>query len=284
MPRRASTTLLGAAASGALLFLTWFTAFHVGVFEHADQSIYQGFVDLGQHGRLHALAERVAHLCDPSPYVYLAVVPIALALARGRPRLGLAVAVILLGSNLTTHLLKPLLAEPRPSSLFGGVDPIGAGSWPSGHATAAMSLALACVVVAPARLRPLAAAVGAAFAIAVSYSFLALGWHYPSDVLGGFLVAGSWTLLAVAAVSAADARKPRPEKPRTGRRLSVREAVAAPAAAMAGALVLAAPVALARPHEVASFAQGHQAFVAGAMGIAVLGLLLATGVMLALRK
>ena len=28
----------------------------------------------------------------------------------------------------------------------------------------------------------------AAFAIAVSYSFLELGWHYPSDVLGGFLI------------------------------------------------------------------------------------------------
>ena len=63
-----------------------------------------------------------------------------------------------------------------------------------------MSLALALVLAVPARRRPLAAALGAVFAVAVSYSFLTLGWHYPSDVLGGFLVAVIWAQLALAGV------------------------------------------------------------------------------------
>ena len=63
-----------------------------------------------------------------------------------------------------------------------------------------MSLALCAVLAAPPRLRPAVARAMAAFAVAVCYSFLALGWHYPSDVLGGFLVALDWTLLGAAAL------------------------------------------------------------------------------------
>ena len=95
---------------------------------------------------------------------------------------------------MTTQLLKPLLAAPRPITLLE-FPVVAAASWPSGHATAVMSLALCSVLAAQARLRPFVAALGAAFAVAVCYSFLELGWHYPSDVLGGFLVAAAWTLL-----------------------------------------------------------------------------------------
>ena len=107
---------------------------------------------------------------------------------------------------MTTQLLKPLLAEPR--SVLPGDIAVGAISWPSGHATAAMSLALCSVLAAPARLRPAVAALGAVFAVAVSYSFLTLGWHYPSDVFGGYLVATAWTLLGIAALLAVRGRAP----------------------------------------------------------------------------
>jgi hypothetical protein len=43
-------------------------------------------------------------------------------------------------------------------------------------------------------------------------------------------------------------------------------------------------VALARPHEVVAYARGHHAFLIGAGAIAVLGLTLATGLALALRR
>ncbi len=67
---------------------------------------------------------------------------------------------------------------------------------------------LCAVLAAPVHLRPLVAAVGAAYAVAVGFSLLILAWHMPSDVFGGFLVAALWMALAVAALRTADQRWP----------------------------------------------------------------------------
>jgi membrane-associated phospholipid phosphatase len=283
MPDRAGKAVIGAGFLFALLFATWYAAFHVGIFEHADQSILRGFGDLSGRPHVNRLAQRTAQLCDPNPYVYFCAVPVLVAVARRRFWVAVAIVAILLGANVTTQLLKPLLAEPRPSDLLAGHS-VAAASWPSGHATAAMSLALSCVLGASPRLRPLVAALGAAFAVAVSYSFLTLGWHYPSDVFGGFLVAAIWTLVAVAAIFTANARRPQVAASELVHRLSIREALGPPAAALVGAIGLGALVAIARPAEVESYARAHEAFVVGATAIGALGLALATGVMLALRK
>src|SRR5579859_906653 len=109
MTRRTRIALSGAAAGFVLLILTWVLALHVPAFERADQAIFAGFVDLHYRHRIDLVARFVAHLCDPSPYVYLAAVPLAIAFLRRRPRLVMAIAAILLGANLTTQLLKPLL-------------------------------------------------------------------------------------------------------------------------------------------------------------------------------
>ena len=62
-----------------------------------------------------------------------------------------AVGVLLVGAGVTTHALKHLLAEPRYADWLGFRDQIEAVSWPSGHGTAAMTLALCAVLVsAPA--------------------------------------------------------------------------------------------------------------------------------------
>src|SRR5579871_339221 len=284
MNRRTKTALGGAGLGAALLVLTWVLALHVGPFERADQAILKGFLDLSSRQRINHLAQFIADLCNPSPYVYLAAVPLIAAVVRRRGRVFLAIAAILLGANVTTQLLKPLLAQPRAHSLFAGPAPVNPGSWPSGHATAAMALALCCVLAAPARWRPLAASVGAAFAVAVSYSFLTLGWHYPSDVFGGFLVAGTWTMLAVAGVYAADLRWPRGARPEPGRRLSIAQALAPQAALAAGTVALGGLLALARPHQVVSYARGHEAFVVGAAAIGVLALAVASAITLATRR
>jgi len=216
--------------------------------------------------------------------VLFAGVIVLIPVMRRRPGAALTIAAILLGANVTTQLLKPLLAEPR--AVPWGIDPISAAAWPSGHATAAMSLALCSVLAAPARLRPLIAALGAAFAVAVSYSFLSLSWHYPSDVFGGFLVATVWTLLGIAALFSLRARFAgdvmTEEVP--SRRTSMGEALRPSVAALLGAIGLAGLLAVAHPHAVVSYAQAHTAFVVGASAIAAFGLILATGVMLALRR
>jgi hypothetical protein len=149
------------------------------------------------------------------------------------------------------------------------------------HELAALTLALLAVVVAPARWRAIVAAVGTVFAGAVAGSILVLAWHFPSDVVGGFLVAALWTLLAVAALFAAERRWPA-----GARRASARAAqpLVWPLEAVGVALGSAGvAVALARPGQVADFAADHTAAVAGGALIAGVAVALAGGVLRALR-
>jgi membrane-associated phospholipid phosphatase len=273
MPRRSRLALGGALASVAALGLVWLAAVHLAPLRWLDAATLRGFVALNGPAT-RPVAHVVAGLCDPEPFVWFTAVLVVLALLRRRPRTAVAVTVVLIGASLTTQLLKPALATPRASSMLPAVDQIVPASWPSGHATAAMAIALCAVLVAPARWRPHTAALGAAFAVAVTFSFLTLDWHYPSDVLGGFLVATAWTLFAVAAIWWSEQRWPRraPSQPR--RRPAVREALAPAGLASLSAALLGGVVLLARPAQVIDFAGEHTAFVAGAalLGAAALGL------------
>ena len=54
--------------------------------------------------------------------------------------------------------------------------------------------------------------------------------------------------------------------------------------AVGGAIALVGLVALARPHAVLAYARAHEAFVVGAAAIGLLGLTVAIGLMLAVRR
>jgi membrane-associated phospholipid phosphatase len=275
--------LIGAGGCLVLLLITWYAAHYVGAVKRADVSILRGFVELDR-SHLDSVTQFIAQLCNPHPYVVLASVPVLIALVRGRPRVAITVGAIMLAANETTQLLKPLLAAQRDTVPW---DPISSASWPSGHATAAMSLALCMVIAVPARRRPVVAAVMSAFAIAVCYSFLVLSWHYPSDVFGGFLVAAIWTLLGAAALSVYEARRPSAARTSTsGDRpaFSIGEALTPAAALLLAGAVLAGLIVLARPHAAVDYARAHETFVIGAAAIAAVGLTLASGLMLMLRR
>jgi membrane-associated phospholipid phosphatase len=145
------------------------------------------------------------HLVDPGQFILWGVALVAVAIARERPRVAVAVAAVMGLAPLTSETLKPLLAHPH---IEVGLISIAPASWPSGHSTAALALALSATLVAPRHLRPLVASIGALFTVAVGCSLLILAWHMPSDVIGGYLVAAFWTALAVAALRAADRRWP----------------------------------------------------------------------------
>jgi membrane-associated phospholipid phosphatase len=100
-----------------------------------------------------------------------------------------------LAAAVTTQLLKQALAVQRP---YPADHYMPAATWPSGHTTAIVSLLLALVIVLPPRLRPPAAAIGGGIALLAMGSIVLLGFHYPSDVLGGVLVASAWSAVALA--------------------------------------------------------------------------------------
>jgi membrane-associated phospholipid phosphatase len=281
---RPRTALGGVAVGILLLLLTWFAAFHVGFVMSVDRSILYGFAGL-HRPRLDAPAQFIAELCNPQPYVYLVILPVLVALGRRRPRVAVMIGAVILGANVSSQLLKPLLAAHRGDGLPGPY--ITPASFPSGHATAVMTLLLCAVIAAPARWRPAVAAFLAAFAIAVCFSFLTLGWHFPSDVLGGFELAAVWVLLGVAGLGWFEQRHPLDRTalaaPR-GARLSVSEALAPLAMLVLLALVAAAVIALARPVAVTQYAAAHKVFILGAATIAGLGLTLAAAATVTLRS
>ncbi len=279
MAIRARWALAGAAGCVTLLVATWFAAFHVGVFRSADLTTFLGFVELHRHGVVHSLSDVFVWLCDPHRYVFWAPVVVVIALVRGRPRVALAVAAILLGANLTTEALKHVLPEPHFAGLLDGWLPVPTTEWPSGHSTAAMSAVLGLMLASPGRLRPYVAALGAAFAIAVGYSLVATADHFPADVFAGYLVAATWALGIVAALSAAERRWP---SETTVDRISLRAALAPQAAVIVAAVALLGIIVLSRPHDALTYAEGHKQLMVVAAAIATLGVAVSTGVMLSL--
>ena len=197
---------------------------------------------------------------------------VLVALRRRRPDLAAVALVTIAGANLTTHLLKPLLARV---DLFGGE---GARSitaaFPSGHATAAMSLALVAVIVAPRRWRGWVSLAAAGYAGTVGVGLIVRVFHFPSDVVGGFLIAAAWgTGAAAVALSRREgaATAPAPRLPR--RTVLVRSALIL-AAAVVVALLLREPA-----------AHLHRGlFAVAALTIASLALLLPVGLTFVLAR
>ncbi len=281
MAIRARWALAGAAGCVMLLAATRIAAFHIAFFRNADLTTYLGFMDLHRHGAVQAATRLFVGLCDPQIYVFWAPIVVVIALLRGRPRVAVGVGVVLLGANVTTEVLKHALAQPRSVELVNGGFPLPGTLWPSGHSTAAMAVVLCLMIALPGRLRPLVAALGAAFAVAVGYSLVANGTHLPADVFGGYLVAATWALLSVAALSAAERRWP---SEANVERVSLRAALAPQAIVIVAGVALIALVVLTRPHDALVYAQDHKQLVAVAAAIATLGISLSTGVMLSLRR
>jgi membrane-associated phospholipid phosphatase len=234
-----------------------------------DAAMLHGFVALDRP-RLHGAVVAFADLADPAPYLLVGVALIVVAIARGLMWRAGAVAVLLVATGVSTQAVKHLLAQPRFEAWLEAHQ-VGMASWPSGHSTAAMTLALCAVLVAPAALRPLVAVVGGAFAAGVGYAVLVLAWHFPSDVLGGFLMAGTWTALAVAALRVLEPRRepagPEPRGFDPGLGLAV-----AGAAALAAALFAVVPA-----DAVALYASERPTLVVGALVLAAVAGALAAG-------
>ena len=228
-----------------------------------------GFLGL-QSPWLDPWASRIAQLANPTPFTVAVVFLAALAIMRGRHRVAVAVVFVTAGSNATTQALQDLLAHPRLHGFLDGAQ-VQNVAFPSGHATASMSLAFAAVLVAPPAWRPLAAGAGALFTLAVSESILLLGWHFPSDVLGGYLVAMSFACLALAALGAADARWPARTGREAARRALGRVALVWTTGAVVVVTVLGAVVAAAvAGGRALDFAQAHTTALAAVLGIAAL--------------
>jgi len=120
--------------------------------------------------------------------------------ATGRRRLAVRAAVLGLSAELLAQLLKLALARPRPPVFFG-LSPAETHSFPSGHAFVATVfyglVAMVFLAGSPSRgKRAAVAALACLGSLAIGFSRVYLGYHYPSDVLAGWALAAAWLALA----------------------------------------------------------------------------------------
>ena len=130
----------------------------------------------------------------------MAALALLLILSRRRPDIVLAAILAALLAAVVSHLLKEGLGLGRPLAILGQSvhvigQPLRLGAFPSGHATTAFTLAAVLAAYLPRIGARLALVLAAAL---IGLSRIAVGAHWPMDVLGGALtgwccgLAGVW--------------------------------------------------------------------------------------------
>lgn len=152
--------------------------------------------------RLVTLVEAVSFLGKP---IWLAVaigVPCLWLLVRGQRKLAVFLVVTSVGGGVVDTLVKLAVGRPRPAvdepvaTAFGN-------SFPSGHSMSSTicygALVLVFLPLLAGPWRRIAIGGAAVLVLAIGTSRLALGVHFLSDVLGGFVLGLAWLAASVAA-------------------------------------------------------------------------------------
>ncbi len=186
---QAAVWLLLVSAGCVLLMLA---VDHVFVFTQRGQLVDSAALEGAGIGRERIIepVHRVLDVVSVSSLAAAGLLAGAVALLRRRYLLAFVAVSVVVGSNVTTQLLKyHLLQRPDLGLRLQGMS---GNTLPSGHTTVAMSVAAAFVLVAPARLRAVTALVAATYGAATGVATLSAGYHRPSDAIAACLVVGAW--------------------------------------------------------------------------------------------
>ena len=130
----------------------------------------------------------------------MAIVVVLALLFHRKRREGIIVAITAISAQISIEVLKFLYDRPRPGPVL---PPLHAytSSFPSGHTTesTAIFLTVATVVAsleARDSLKVLAYTAATFVILAIGFSRVYLGMHWPTDVLGGWVLGTAWALAA----------------------------------------------------------------------------------------
>jgi len=186
---------LACAGGTALLALLFYGSTR---FSDFDARVTSHFLAVPE-SRLDGLANFGARLAEPAPLILICFGLIVLAIVWNRPWHLLAAGGVIIAANLTTQVMKALMAHPRLQGALGVSYPIEI-HYPSGHTTAALAAGFGLWLITPPRWRTWAALAGGLYGLAVAAGVVIAGWHFISDVIGAAMVVGFWACLAMAAL------------------------------------------------------------------------------------
>jgi len=136
---------------------------------------------------------------DAGSFALLAPLSIAFLLLRRwkRPADDIALVVIAAGCAALPSVVKLIVARPRPT--IEHLVHLSSLSFPSEHTTQAAGIYLTIAIMLSKGLnrgwRELVIVLAVLIALAVAWSRVYLGIHYPTDVIAGALLGWSWALL-----------------------------------------------------------------------------------------
>jgi len=195
--RTATHLLLGGALAAALLAAGYFIFIRTAAGQHWDNESYAGrrilFGEIGTYD-----ADILSEVNNRTLIVSLGGLFLVSLLLR-RPVVGIvavtAAAAAIFGAEFLKHILpRELLAAPTfPVPPYFSTD-----TYPSGHTTVGTSLALAAVLIFGSWLRPWLALIAGMVSTSYATAVFILGWHRPSDAIGGI----AWSGLCLACAAA----------------------------------------------------------------------------------
>jgi undecaprenyl-diphosphatase len=167
-----------------------------------DNAILLWFRDGQDHAKLAGPAWMtqfwlsVSWLGDTAPRLLAAGLGITLLLWLRRWQSALFLAGVLLSGISLSSLIKAWVARPRPQ-LVAHLDQVSSMSFPSGHALNSTLFYLALALVLAPLLKQRTAHWGLyglalISSLSIGLSRIALGVHWPSDVLASWVMAYSW--------------------------------------------------------------------------------------------
>ena len=174
---------------GIVLFVvTIWLALRTGAGARLDDDVVRSFaVDRFAPGRIESLLQEIR---IPTMFV-LTMLAVVVAAVQRYWRVALALPLLVVGANQTTQVLKKDLLTSVPT------DPSLSVTLPSGHSTAAISLAAVAIIAAPRVLRPLVCLLAGSIAGGAGVGTMAERWHRPADVVAAVAVVLIWSAVAL---------------------------------------------------------------------------------------
>ncbi|TDC39283.1 phosphatase PAP2 family protein [Micromonospora sp. 15K316] len=181
------------AAFGLLLMLV---RFRWGPMYTADRAVAEWFNDLvAPHGPVVTVLQAVTDLGGRPVLIWLVTIAVVGLLIRRQPRLAVYLIVTGVGGLILDPSLKTLVGRLRPIVDVPVASAPG-NSFPSGHALGSFvaygALLLVFLPALAPRWRKPAIALVAALVAVIGLTRIALGVHFVSDVLAGWLLGAAW--------------------------------------------------------------------------------------------
>jgi undecaprenyl-diphosphatase len=195
---------IGLLAAGIVMVLLAVLASEVleGETQHFDDAVRMTVYGVASP-RATTVLHAITQLGSPLFLIPMTLVASLIFLRRRRIRGAILLTATMVGVSLLNWILKSVFQRPRPLPFFGLTVP-ASYSFPSGHSLAAFCFYGALAALVTARLRStfwsaLVWAGAVVIIVAVGFSRLYLGLHYPSDIIGGYATGFVWVLTVASA-------------------------------------------------------------------------------------